>query len=134
MHFFILNENGLTFIYILDKVVGFIYNKSRYYYQRNIQNNIVSIYREDGTLVCKYVYDSYGRHKVLDASGVEVTSTTFIGNINPYRYRGYCYDRVLGLYFLTNYSKVWERTAGILGGINRGNYYPFWNINNFIFW
>ena len=102
MHLFILNENGLTFIYILDKVVGFIYNNSRYYYQRNIQNDIVAIYREDGTLVCKYVYDAYGRHKVLDASGVEVTSTTFIGNINPYRYRGYYYDRVLGLYNLNS--------------------------------
>ena len=27
----LLKENGLTFIYILDKVVGFIYNNSRYY-------------------------------------------------------------------------------------------------------
>ena len=98
----LLSENGLTFIYILDKVVGFIYNNIRYYYQRNIQNDIVAIYREDGTLVCKYVYDAYGRHKVLDASGVEVTSTTFIGNINPYRYRGYYYDRVLGLYNLNS--------------------------------
>jgi len=31
VHLFILNENGLTFIYILDKVVGFIYNNIRYY-------------------------------------------------------------------------------------------------------
>ena len=84
MHLFILSENGLTFIYILDKVVGFIYNNSRYYYQRNIQNDIVDIYREDGTLVWKYVYDAYGRHKVLDASGVEETNTTFIGNLWRY--------------------------------------------------
>ncbi|MBQ9756339.1 MAG: hypothetical protein IJV99_01940, partial [Clostridia bacterium] len=32
------------------------------------------------------------------------------------------------------YSKIWERTADWLGGVNRNNYYNFWNINNFIFW
>ena len=96
----ILVDNGLTFIYILEKLAGFIYNGTRYFYQRNIQGDITSIYNESGTLVAKYVYDAYGRHKVLEASGVEVTSTTFIGNINPYR--GYYYDRVLGLYFLTS--------------------------------
>ena len=25
-------------------------------------------------------------------------------------------------------------TADWLGGVNRNNYYNFWNINNFIFW
>ena len=32
------------------------------------------------------------------------------------------------------YSKVWERTADLLGGVDRNNYYNFWNIKNFIFW
>ena len=32
------------------------------------------------------------------------------------------------------YSKVWERTADWLGGVDRKDYYDFWNIRNFIFW
>ena len=43
-------------------------------------------------MVCRYVYEAYGKHKVLNASGVEVLDSTFIGNINPIRYKGYYYD------------------------------------------
>ncbi len=32
------------------------------------------------------------------------------------------------------YSKVWERTADWLGGVDRHNYYDFWYKDNFIFW
>ena len=32
------------------------------------------------------------------------------------------------------YSKVWERTADWLGGVDRYNYYNFWFRDNFIFW
>ena len=32
------------------------------------------------------------------------------------------------------YSKIWERTADWLGGVNRNNYYDFWNKRNFIWW
>ena len=46
------------------------------------------------------MYDAYGRHKVLDASLQEDTNTSSIGNLNPFRDRGYFYDSVLGLYFL----------------------------------
>ena len=37
---------------------------------------------------------------VTNASGVVQTSSGFIGNINPIRYRGYYYDTDLGLYYL----------------------------------
>lgn len=43
-------------------------------------------------------------------------------NNNDYRY-----DKLY-------YSKVWERTADMLGGVNRKNYYDFWDIRKFIFW
>jgi RHS repeat-associated protein len=32
------------------------------------------------------------------------------------------------------YSKIWERSADWLGGINRGNYDSFWNWSNFVPW
>ena len=98
----ILSDNKLTFIYILERLVGFIYNGARYFYQRNIQGDITAIYDEDGNLVNKYVYDAYGRHKVLTSTLEEDLDESSVGNLNPFRYRGYYYDRILGLYFLTS--------------------------------
>ena len=45
------------------------------------------------------MYDAWGNHKVYGSNGVENTSTTFIGNINPFRYRSYYYDRESNLYY-----------------------------------
>ena len=46
------------------------------------------------------MYDAWGNGKVCNASGTENTSSSFIGNINPFRYRGYYYDVETGLYYL----------------------------------
>ncbi|MDE7395563.1 MAG: hypothetical protein K2M95_05560 [Clostridiales bacterium] len=48
----------------------------------------------------KYVYDAWGNHAVLNPDGTVNDSDSFIGNRNPYRYRGYYYDIETGLYFL----------------------------------
>ena len=32
------------------------------------------------------------------------------------------------------FSKIWERTADWLGGLDRNNYYPFWYEENFKWW
>ena len=37
---------------------------------------------------------------MLDANGSDIASATHIGNLNPFRYRGYYYDTETGLYFL----------------------------------
>ena len=48
----------------------------------------------------EYYYDAWGNHKVVDADGDEITDQDNIGNLNPFRYRGYYYDTETGLYFL----------------------------------
>ncbi len=48
----------------------------------------------------EYKYDSWGNHAVLGASGADITDANHIGNLNPFRYRGYYYDTETGLYFL----------------------------------
>ena len=48
----------------------------------------------------EYYYDAWGNHKVVDANGDEITDQDNIGNLNPFRYRGYYYDTETGLYFL----------------------------------
>ena len=82
-----------------NSVIGFTYNDSKYIFKKNLQNDIIGIYNEYNNLIASYVYDAWGNHKVYGSNGVENTSTTFIGNINPFRYRSYYYDRESKLYY-----------------------------------
>lgn len=66
------------------------YNQDKYFFQRNFRNDIIAIYDSNNSLVAKYVYD---------ATGTENNSATFIGNINPFRYRGYYFDIESKLYY-----------------------------------
>ncbi len=55
----------------------------------------------NGKVVVRYSYNAWGRHKVLPPpDGSELADQTHIGNLNPFRYRGYYYDVETGLYFL----------------------------------
>ena len=47
---------------------------------------------------------------MTNASGVAQASSSFIGNINPIRYRGYYYDTDLGLYYLQ--SRYYDPETG----------------------
>ena len=58
----------------------------------------------------EYKYDSWGNHAVLDANGADIASATHIGNLNPFRYRGYYYDEETGLYYLN--SRYYDPETG----------------------
>lgn len=47
-----------------------------------------------------YRYDAWGNHKVYDSSNSENTISSFVGNINPIRYKEYYYDVETGWYYL----------------------------------
>ena len=47
---------------------------------------------------------------MLDGNGEEITSATHIGNMNPFRYRGYYYDDETGLYYLK--SRYYDPETG----------------------
>ncbi len=48
----------------------------------------------------KYTYDAWGNNVVSNANNVIITDANHIGNLNPFRYRGYYYDTETKLYFL----------------------------------
>ena len=88
----------ITIYYLYDdneKLYGFELNGVNYYYQYNLQGDVIGIYNTDGQLVVEYKYDAWG--KVLSVSG-SLAST--VGQINPIRYRGYYYDVETGFYYL----------------------------------
>ena len=93
-------NNGLEFIYDQSGIAGIKYNNVTYFYRKDAQGNIAAILDSNGNIVVEYKYDSWGNHAVLDANGVDIEPATHIGNLNPFRYRGYYYDTETGLYFL----------------------------------
>ena len=80
--------------------IGYEHDGVRYYFQKNIQGDVARIFNANGYLVARYVYDAWGNHTVYDSNGNINTDENFIGNINPFRYRGYYYDVETGLYYL----------------------------------
>mgnify|MGYP002566797125 FL=1 len=93
-------------------VFGFKRGDSEYYYIRNGQGDIIGILDSSGTQIVSYVYDSWGKLvSVTDASGNDKSGdASFIGNLNPFRYRGYYYDTESGLYYLQ--SRYYDPEVG----------------------
>ena len=67
-----------------------------YLFEKNLQGDITAIYDSSGEKVASYVYDAWGNHTVTNHTNDN------IGNINPFRYRGYYYDSETGLYYLNS--------------------------------
>ena len=91
---------GVEYYYDGSGVIGMKYNEGVYFYRKDIFGNITEIIDSNGNIVVRYRYDGWGNHKVMNPDGSKNESDTFIGNINPFRYRGYYYDVETGLYYL----------------------------------
>ena len=76
-----------------DSVCGIIYNDTPYYFQKNLQGDIIAITDANGDIATRYSYDAWG------ACTIEWANCA-IGVINPFRYRGYYFDTETGLYYL----------------------------------
>ena len=90
----------LKFLYDHEGILGVEYGGEKYIYRRNAQKDVIAILDSSGNVVVKYIYDAWGNHAVVNASGEDIGDATHIGNRNPIRYRGYYYDTETGLYYL----------------------------------
>ena len=104
----IKQSNGLEFIYDSTGLIGFKYNNNTYFYQKDIQSNIISIIDSNGETKVQYKYDAWGNHAILDSNGNDINDG--IGLLNPFRYRSYYYDDETGLYFLQ--SRYYDPEVG----------------------
>ena len=108
--YFMRDENGVPY--------GLRYTTSEgnsftdYYYQYNLQGDIVSILDSAGSTVAKYTYDPWGYIvSITDGEGNNIAgNANHIANINPLRYRGYMYDTETGLYYLQ--SRYYDPATG----------------------
>ena len=100
--------NGNTLIPLYDNedsVCGISYNNEPYYFQKNLQGDIIAIVGKDAAVVAKYSYDAWGVCAVTQDS-----SDCSIATINPYRYRGYYFDQKIGMYYLQ--SRYFDPSVG----------------------
>ena len=99
------DNNALEFVYDDgNQPFAMIYKHGQttelYYYVLNAQGDVIALLNANGALVASYNYGAWGNYSVHDKDGKKNTSTSFIGHINPLRYRGYYYDRETRLYYL----------------------------------
>ena len=99
----------INYLYNAQGVMGLQYNGCAYTYRKNLFGDITEIY-SGTTCVAKYKYDAWGNCTVCNPDGTVNTSADFIGNINPFRYRGYYWDRDLQLYHLQ--TRYYDPTVG----------------------
>ena len=135
-----------TIYYVYDAngaVIGMEYNGTKYWYDKNLQGDVVGIRNASGTLVAQYVYDAWGNHRqITDGSGNDVSDNpNHIANINPFRYRGYYYDTETGWYYLNtryydpNVGRFLspDTILGANGGLLGYNLYAYCNNNPVMF-
>ena len=93
--------NYVYYLYDHNGIIGCVIGGETYYYVKNIFGDIVWLVKAStNEIEAIYEYDAWGSCLVYNGNGVLDESETFVGNINPFRYRGYYYDRDLGLYYL----------------------------------
>lgn len=88
-----IGDKYLKFYYDSTGACGFNYNGTDYYYQKNIFGDILKIYDGTGKVYGEYSYTAWGKSSIK-------TNVNGIGEINPFRYRGYYYDEEISLYYL----------------------------------
>lgn len=103
--YYLRDENG--------ELIGFEYNGTLYYYEKDLNDSIIGIYNTEGIEIAKYNYDSWGKTiDILDSNNNDISSNlNHIANINPYRFKSYYYDVETKLYYLGTryYNPEWKR-------------------------
>ena len=115
-------------IYLYDESgspIGMQYRETSYaadvydtfYFEKNLQGDIIAVYNESGLKIVSYNYDAWGNHTYTwhNISGANIPAA-----YNPFRYRGYFYDVETGLYYLQSryYNPAWGRFLNADGYLN----------------
>jgi len=106
-----------VYIYLYDEQgspIGFQYRSSTYevgavdtyWYEKNLQGDVVAVYNSSGTKLVSYTYTAWGEFTMQEHNGG--FSTPAVNN--PLLYRGYYYDTDLQLYYLI--SRYYDAKLG----------------------
>ena len=126
--------NGNVTVYIYDAAgspIGMQYHGADYaanawdvyWYEKNLQGDIVAVYNQAGTKLVSYTYDAWGNFNVTEHS----TSLSAAVVNNPFRYRGYYYDIDLGFYYLQ--TRYYDPVIGRFINIDSALYHSMLGYN-----
>lgn len=115
---FVNNVESYTLVYLYDETgapIGYRYRTPSYasgvfdgyFFEKNLQGDIVAVYNQSGTKLISYTYDAWGSTTTAYLNGGGSTAARF----NPFRYRGYYFDSETGFYYLQSryYNPTWGR-------------------------
>ena len=88
-----------------DSVCGIEYNGTPYYFQKNLQGDVIAIVDKRAQVIANYSYDAWGVCTITRDD-----TSIGIADINPFRYRSYFYDRDTSLYYLQ--SRYYDASVG----------------------
>lgn len=90
-----------------------------YWFEKNLQGDIIAVYDEDGTKLVEYLYDAWGN---FTTEYFNLGEYDYALDFNPFRYRGYYYDEETGFYYLNSryYDPVTGRFINADGYISTG--------------
>lgn len=111
----IYEKTGNSVIYYLydeSGISGLSYNNVIYYFMKNVQGDVIGIFDSNYNIIAKYEYDSFGNIlSIKDYNNQDIVDSSNVAIVNPYRYRGYYYDREIDMYYLNYryYNPKWGR-------------------------
>ncbi len=105
-----------------DEPVGFIATREdgsvdTFYYLKNAQGDITNIVSATGKKMVSFTYDAFGKRTVTYQANnsttpgqIELLTQMKADLLNPFAYRGYCYDYDMGMYYLQ--SRYYDPEVG----------------------
>ena len=90
-----------------------------FWFDKNLQGDIVAVYNEYGVKCISYAYDAWGNSRVTTH---DETGTNKYAIKNSFRYRGYYYDRTISMYYLNSryYDPITCRFINADGYVSTG--------------
>ncbi len=84
----------------------------RFFFEKNLQGDIIGVYNEEGQKVLSYWYDAWGNISPIynDENSNTLVQSVLAVIFTPITYRGYMYDFNTGLYYLQ--SRYYNPTYG----------------------
>lgn len=135
---FILNGSQILAEVSEDSVIAYIYDANGspigmqhrlttytedvwdiFWFDKNLQGDIVAVYNEYGVKCVSYTYDAWGNSRVTTH---DETGTNKYATKNSFRYRGYYYDRTISMYYLNSryYDPITCRFINADGYVSTG--------------
>ena len=131
---FVDNAESYTLVYLYDEMgapIGYRYRTPSYargvfdgyFFEKNLQGDIIAVYNQSGKKLISYSYDAWGSTTIAYLNGGGSTAARF----NPFCYRGYYFDTETSLYYLQSryYNPTWGRFMNADNNFSNSNLYMY---------